>query len=50
MRHKVKRVHFVGIGGELGAGSRAPSRVYATGCECPREAPAADTGFMVESE
>lgn len=33
MRHKVKRVHLVGGGGALRAGSRDPSRVYATGRE-----------------
>jgi len=50
MRHKVKRVHFVGIGGATRAVSRAPSQVLATGCERPRVAPAADTAFMGDNE
>jgi hypothetical protein len=43
MKHKVKRVHFVGIGGALRAGSGALSRFIATGCDRPRAALAADT-------
>jgi len=50
MRHKVKRVHFVGIGGVLRVVSRGPSRVLATGSERSRVAPAADTTTAGESE
>jgi len=49
MKHKIKRIHFVGEGGVLRAGSRAPSRSYATGCERARVAPAADTAGVAEN-
>ena len=46
MRHKVKKVHFVGVGGALRAESRSPSRGYAMGCDRPRVAPDADTAMV----
>lgn len=43
MRHKVKHVHFVDIGGAAASSEQGPVAGYATGCERPRVAPAADT-------
>ena len=41
MRYKVKRVHFVGIGGVAASRKQGPVAWCATGCARPREAPAA---------
>ena len=46
MRHKVKRVHFVGIGGAAASSEQGPVAGYATGCERPRVAPDADTAAL----
>ena len=45
MRYKVKRVHFVGIGGTDTSRKQGPVAFGATGCDRPRVASAA--GFTV---
>jgi hypothetical protein len=40
MKYKVKKVHFVGIGGADTSSEQGPAR--SAGCERPRVAPAAD--------
>jgi hypothetical protein len=40
MKYKVKKVHFVGIGGADMSSEQGPAR--SAGCERPRVAPAAD--------
>ena len=41
MKYKVKRVHFVGIGGADMSRKQGPVALGATGCDRPRVAPAA---------
>jgi hypothetical protein len=41
MKYKVKRVHFVGIGGTDTSRKQGPAAFYAVGCDCPRVASAA---------
>ena len=41
MKYKVKRVHFVGMGGADTSGKQGPVTIYVTGCDRPRVAPAA---------
>jgi hypothetical protein len=42
MRHKVRHVHFVGIGGADASREQGPVAGVAAGCDRPRVAPAAD--------
>jgi hypothetical protein len=42
MRHKVKRIHFVGRGGVAMSREQGPVTLEVTGCDRPRLAPAAD--------
>jgi hypothetical protein len=42
MKYKVKRVHFVGIGGADTSRKQGPAALGAAGCDRPRVAPAAD--------
>ena len=41
MKYKVKRVHFVGIGGTATSRKQGPVALVATGCDRPRVASAA---------
>gem|GEM_PF-5519341 len=41
MKHKVKHVHFVGIGGTAESREQGPLAVFARGCDRPRSAWAA---------
>jgi hypothetical protein len=41
MKYKVKRVHFVGIGGADASRKQGPVAPGAMGCDRPRAAPAA---------
>jgi hypothetical protein len=42
MRHKVKPVHFVGMGGTAASREQGPVAVFAKGCDRPRAASAAE--------
>ena len=48
MKYKVKRVHFVGIGGADTSRKQGPVTFGVTGCDRPRVAPAA--GFIVSTD
>ncbi len=50
MKYKVKRVHFVGIGGADTSRKQGPVAFFATGCDRPRVAPAADRGAVSSGE
>ena len=41
MMHKVRHVHFVGIGGAAMSRKQGPVTFFVTGCDRPRLAPAA---------
>jgi hypothetical protein len=42
MKHKVKHVHFIGMGGVAMSRKQGPVAAFATGCDRPRLAPSAD--------
>ncbi len=44
MKHKVKKVHFVGMGGTGASSEQGPAR--SAGCERPRATSAADTNRL----
>ena len=48
MKYKVKRVHFVGMGGADTSRKQGPVTFGVTGCDRPRVAPAA--GFIVSTD
>jgi len=50
MKHKVKRVHFVGGGGADTSRKQGPVAFFATGCDRPRVAPAADRAVSCSRE
>jgi hypothetical protein len=50
MRHKVKHVHFVGIGGAAMSREQGPAAVGATGCDRPRVASAADSVMLIDRD
>ena len=47
MKYKVKRVHFVGIGGTDASRKQGPAAFCAAGCDRPRAASAA--GFAAQT-
>ena len=49
MKHKVKRVHFVGIGGTAASRKQGPVALCAAGCDRPRAASAADTDVTMRA-
>ena len=47
MKYKVKRVHFVGIGGADTSRKQGPVALFVTGCDRPGVALAAGIGAML---